>query len=96
MRYDRLIVWFECFVLVTLFFTYMYFLVGSVVEIVLHKEVLVSIQETESRVGELEAAYFTHLDTLTPAMLPEYGLVAAAPHAYVTVYPATDRLTKRD
>ena len=93
---ERIVVWFECLMLGILFGAYMYFLVGSIVDVVLHKEVLVSIQETESRIGELETAYYTHLDSLTPDMLTDYGLVATTPSAYVVVTSPADRLTKRD
>lgn len=95
-RYDRLIVWFECVALAVLFSMYMYFLVASIIDVVLHKETLVSIQETESSIGQLESQYFARLDTLTPDILPAYGLVAEAPSAYVTVTSPADRLTKRD
>ena len=95
-RYDRFSVWLLCGLLGALFSVYMYFVVGSIVDIVLHKELLVSIQETESRIGELETSYFTHLNSLTPDLLPEYGLVVATPRAYVSVAEAADKLTKRD
>jgi hypothetical protein len=78
------------------FGAYMYFITVSVVEAVVRNDLVLEIREAEARVGELESAYFAHLDALTPSMLEGYSLVAVAPTAYVSVDADGGRLTRRD
>jgi hypothetical protein len=75
---------------------YAYFIMISVVQIVLRQELHVSIQEAETRISELESTYFERANTLSREKAGEFGLVAVTPTAYVNVASEGDRLTRRD
>jgi len=90
----RLLLWMECALLAIACAAYMYFIATSVVQVVLRQELLVEIQEAETRVSGYEATYFARLDALRPETAEKYGLVAISPSAYVTV-DSGERLTRR-
>jgi len=90
---NRLVLWCECTLLAVVAALYMYFIVMSVVQVVLRQELVVAIKEQETVISELEARYFAQLNDLSPETAVEYDLVAVAPYAYVEVEPASDRLT---
>lgn len=95
-RYELLISWFEWVLFVLAIVLYIYFIAMSVVQVVLRQELLVSIQEAETRVSELEADYFERSNKISRDMADEYGLVAVAAPVYITVVPEGDRLTRNE
>lgn len=95
-RYELLISWFEWFLFVLAIVVYIYFIAMSVVQVVLRQELLVSIQEAETRVSELEASYFERSNKISRDMATEYGLVAVSAPQYVTVVTEGDKLTRND
>ncbi len=94
-RFERVLLWLEVAVFFVALFFYVYFILVTIVQIVLRQELLVSIQEAETHVSKLEATYFAQASTISPHMAQEYGLVAIEPSAYVTLVPSGERITRR-
>lgn len=92
---ENVVLWLEMTIFMVGLVAYIYFILLSTMQVVLRQELVVSIQETETKVSELEATYFAQVNTLTPETASEYGLVAVKPVAYVTV-ASGDRLTRKD
>ena len=76
--------------------TYTYFIMSSVVQVVLRQELHIAIGQVETQISELEAEYFARTSELSEQTASEYGLVAVSPAAYVEVTPLGDRLTRSD
>jgi hypothetical protein len=95
-RYEALISLIEWTFCVLAFVLYIYFIAMSVVQVVLREELLVSIQDAETRVSELEAQYFERSNKISREMADEYGLVAISEPTYITVVPVGDRLTRNE
>jgi|GEM_PF-3396255 len=93
---ERVISWFEWTLFAIALAAYVYFIAMSVVQVVLRQELLVSIQEAETHVSELEAVYFERSGEISRDIAQQYDLVALAPIAYVEVAPEGERLTRRD
>jgi hypothetical protein len=92
----RVVVWLQMTLFTIGLVAYLYFILLSVIQIVLRQELMVSIQEAETTISELESTYFAYADMLTPQTAEQYGLVAVEPSAYVTVTPTGNRLTRND
>jgi hypothetical protein len=95
-RYELLISWFEWALFVLAIVLYIYCIAMTVVQVVLRQELVVSIQEAETRVSELEADYFERSNKISREMADEYGLVAVSAPVYITVVPEGDRLTRNE
>lgn len=95
-RFEKLFFWIQWSLLFLALGIYAYFIMISVVQIVLRQELHVSIQETETRVSELESTYFQRLNTISRETADEFGLVEVSPTAYVQVVLKGDRLTQRN
>lgn len=96
LKFERVLFWVLWVLLVSALFVYIYFIAMTVVQIVLRKELSVSMQEEESRISKLEAEYFQASSKLSRDIAPEYGLVDVAPSAYVAVSSHRDRITRND
>lgn len=94
-RFERLFLWLEVVLFLVALFFYVYFILITIVQIVLRQELLVSIQEAETHVSQLEATYFAQANTISPHMAQEYGLVAIEPSLYVHLIPSGERITRR-
>jgi hypothetical protein len=75
---------------------YIYFIALSVFQVVLRQELMVSIQEAETRVSQLESTYFESANKISQEMATEYGLVAVASPVYLTVSSNVGLLTRSD
>jgi len=75
---------------------YLYFTMTSVVQTVLREELQISIQETETRISELDAVYFEKTKKISRENAEEYGLVAISPSAYIEVGSQGGRITRND
>lgn len=95
-RIELLVSWFEWSLLVLALALYIYFIAASVIQVVLRQELLVSIQEAETRVSTLEATYIVGSSRLSRATAEEYGLVTLETASYVTVTQEHDRLTRSE
>lgn len=93
---ERLLLWFQMVLFVAALSAYAYFIMLTVMEVVLRQELILSIQQTETKVSELEAEYFMAASTLTPDMATDYELVTVEPIAYLTVHPEGGRLTRNN
>ena len=93
---EYIISWLEWFLFVVAIVVYIYFIAMSVVQVVLRQELLVSIQEAETKVSELEATYFEQSNKISKDMATERGLVALTSPQYITVLTEGDRLTRND
>lgn len=95
MHAERVVFWFECVLLCAGVVAYGYFIVMSVVHVVLRQELMVSIQDTKTEVSDLEAQYLAKSSTLTLDQANKLGLVELKPVAYVTVPSEGGHLTRR-
>lgn len=95
-RVESIISWLEWSILLLALVAYIYFIAMSVIQVVLRQELLVSIQEAETRVSTLEATYIVGSSKLSRDTADEYGLVALDSASYVTVASQNDRLTRRE
>lgn len=94
-RFGRAIFWLQWILLSALLALYAYFIVMSVVQVVLRQELLVAIQEAETQVSQLEAEYFEHSNDLSQETALALGFVELSPVAYVHVAPEGDRISRR-
>lgn len=95
-RYEVLVSWTQWFLLFLALAFYIYFIATSVFQVVLRQELMVSIQEAETRVSQLEATYFEKTNAISMDTAAEYGLVAISAPTYVTVNAKGDKLTRND
>jgi hypothetical protein len=93
---EKSIVMFELFVLAACFALYGYGIVTSVVNVVLREETLVRVQQTESRVAELESEYLQKVNGLSRSVAAENGLVELARVSYLDLDETGTTLTRRD
>lgn len=96
LRIEPIISWLEWSLLVIALTCYIYFIAMSVIQVVLRQELLVSLQEAETRVSNLEASYIVVSSKLSPQTADEYGLVALDKPTYVNVSPENDHLTRNN
>jgi hypothetical protein len=73
---------------------YAYFIVSSVIHVMLRQELMVRIQNAEAAVSDLEAEYLARTGQITDTHMDEAGLVEIASVTYVPLAPDTDRLSR--
>lgn len=94
LRIESCISWLQWSLLVLALLLYIYFIAMSVIQVVLRQELLVSIQEAETRVSKLEALYIEGSSVLSQDTAVELGLVDIPAVSYVTVASSNNRLTR--
>jgi len=95
-RFESALLWFLSALFMVALALYAYFIMTSVVQVVLRQELQVELGEVETRISGLEAEYFARSSTISEETAGEFGLVAVTPSAYVEVAPLGDRLTRKD
>ncbi len=85
--------WFSVIFFIGLYF---YFTAVSVVQIVLREELIVEIENTESKISELEALYFSRSNELTLESAQAHGLVALSKQTYIHKSGDGTLLTRSD
>ena len=93
-RIESCISWIEWSLLALALLLYIYFIAMSVIQVVLRQELLVSVQEAETRVSNLEASYIEGSSVLSRDTANELGLVDVPTGSYVTVASGNNRLTR--
>jgi hypothetical protein len=93
--FDRIVFWCEWVLLGAALAAYTYFIVFSVVHVVLRQELTVSIQTEQTHVSDLEGQYLAQQTAISRATADQMGLVALKPSAYVSVGADSSRLTRR-
>ncbi len=73
---------------------YAYFIVTSVIHVMLRQELMVRIQNTEALVSEMEADYLARTGAISDARMTESGLVEVASVTYIPITSDTDRLSR--
>jgi hypothetical protein len=63
--------------------TYGYFIVSSVVHVMLRQELMVNIQNAEAHVSSLEADYLSRTEQMSEKYVTEIGLVKIASITYI-------------
>ena len=94
-RIERFLFWCQCMLLGAAVVAYIYFTAMSVVHVVLRQELVVSIQDAESRISESEAEYLASATSLSKQTFEEMGLVELASITYVSVEADDEHLTRR-
>jgi hypothetical protein len=74
---------------------YGYFIVSSIINVMLRQELMVSIQDAEAQVSKLEAQYLARAEELSNANLQDAGLVAVSEVSYVPITGKDERLSRR-
>jgi len=94
-RIEACISWLEWSLLTLALLLYIYFIAMTVIQVVLRQELLVSVQEAETRVSNLEASYIEGSSVLSQDTATSLGLVEVPTASYVTVArEGHDRLTR--
>ncbi len=93
---ESVVLWVELVLLFVAFVAYGYFIVSSVAHVVIKREMLISKQETESKISKLEAEYFEKTKNISEDIASDYGLVAVAPSAYITISDGNEKLSRND
>ena len=95
-RFERVLSAVQWFVLCIALGFYAYFIVSSVINVVLRQELLVASEEHRSYISELETTYLALSVELTSDAAKELGLIEIAPIAYVSVEGSAERLTRAE
>jgi hypothetical protein len=72
---------------------YGYFIVSSVINVTLRQELMVSIQDTEAKVSELETEYLARTGALNEGNVEDLGLVKLSSVQYTSVADDATRLS---
>ncbi|HCC05457.1 TPA: hypothetical protein DEP58_04100 [Patescibacteria group bacterium] len=94
-RIESCISWLEWSLLALALLLYIYFIAMTVIQVVLRQELLVAVQEAETRVSNLEASYIEGSSVLSQDTATSLGLVEVPTASYVTVaHEGHDLLTR--